>query len=95
MSCLYRPETALCRSTRLAAGLATDGPDESRCRSACTNRAYIDRDISTLRDQLSRLDGAAHDPLSPLPLRDRAKAQADRLSTVVTRHKETRPVNLP
>lgn len=90
MTCVYQAETALCRNARLTAGLPADGPDQAHCQSACTNLAYTDRDIGVLRDQHTRLATAASDPLSPLPLRDRAKAQADRLGTVILDHENTR-----
>jgi hypothetical protein len=90
MTCVYLAETARCRTARLAAGLPADGPDESSCQSACTNLAYTDRDINVLRDQQARLVNAASDPLSPLPLRDRARTQADQLSALIARHEGTR-----
>lgn len=89
MTCVYQAETALCRSARLAAGLPADGPDESRCQSACTNLAYTDRDIDVLHDQHTRLVTVSADPLGPRPLRDRARTLADRLHTLITRHEDT------
>ncbi|MFE9614201.1 integrase [Streptomyces sp. NPDC006012] len=93
MTCVYRAESALCRSARLAAGLPADGPDESQCQSACTNLAYTDRDIGALRPEHTRLATAATDPLSPLPLRDRARTQAERLNALIVRHENTRPTS--
>ncbi|MFF3159488.1 hypothetical protein [Streptomyces sp. NPDC057910] len=93
MTCVYRAETAFCRSARLAAGLSVDGPDQSHCQSACTNLACTDSDIDTLRDEHARLVTSAADPQSPLPLRDRAGTQADQLSTLIVRHEGTRPTN--
>ncbi|MFF0630321.1 hypothetical protein [Streptomyces sp. NPDC004296] len=93
MTCVYRPETALCRTARLEAGLSADGPEESGCRSACTNLVYTDRDIDHLRRQHTRLITTATDDLSPRPLRERARTQADRLTTLITHHESTRSTN--
>jgi integrase len=93
MTCVYQAETALCRTARLAAGLPAEGPDESSCQSACTNLAYTGRDIDVLRDQHARLITAATDPLSPLPLRDRARTQAGQLGALIIRHEDTRPAS--
>lgn len=90
MTCVYRAETALCHLTRLQAGLDSEGPDETDCRSTCTNLAYTDRDINVIRQRLAVLETAATDPLSPRPLRDRICAQAAQLRSVITRH-ESRP----
>jgi hypothetical protein len=79
MTYVWRAETAACRSARLAAGLpGGDAPDESECRSTCTNLAYTDRDIIAQRERARRLAAAAADRLAPAPLRDRAAAQAAR-----------------
>jgi hypothetical protein len=91
MTCVYRAETALCRSARLTAGLDIDGPDESDCRSACSNLAYTDRDIDSLRKRLAVLEAAAVNPLSPRPLRDRCSAQAAQIKKNVDHHERTRP----
>jgi integrase len=91
MTCVYTAETALCRTARLAAGLPAEGPDESSCQSACTNLAYTDRDIDVLRDRHAHLVNAASDPLSPRPLRDRVRTQADRLNALIARHEGPRP----
>jgi integrase len=91
MTCVYRAETALCRLSRLEAGLDGKGPDESDCRSACTNLAYTDRDIDMLTEQLALLEANTADPLTPRPLRDRSSAQATRLRAIIDRHQQTRP----
>lgn len=90
MTCVYQADTALCRNARLEAGLDIDGPDESDCRSACTNLAYTDRDIDVLRERLTALDAAAADPLSPQPLRDRNATQATQARNIIERHERTR-----
>ena len=82
---------AACRAARLAAGLpGGDAPDESECRSSCSNLAYTDRDIAVQREQAARLGAAAAAPLSPPPLRDRAAAQAARVRAVIDRHDRSR-----
>ncbi|MFC9835578.1 hypothetical protein ACFVKB_17460 [Rhodococcus sp. NPDC127530] len=91
MTCVYRAETALCRMARLDAGADSDGPDESDCRSACTNLAYTNRDIEVLQQRLIMLEARAVDPLSPRPLRDRSLAQAARTRSIIERHEHTRP----
>ncbi|QSE87723.1 integrase SAM domain protein (plasmid) [Rhodococcus pseudokoreensis] len=85
MTCVYRTETALCRA-RLEPERAADGPDESECRSACTNLAYTDRDVALLRERLIALDAGARDPLTPRPLRDRRAAQALQCRAIVDGH---------
>jgi integrase len=92
MTCVWRPETALCRKTRIDQGLPhNDVPEQSECRRSCTNLAYTDRDIVQLRDRHQALTAAATDQLAPQPLRDRASAIAGQLGAVLDRHEQTRP----
>ena len=91
MTCVWRAETAVCRQATIEAGLPhPDGPEESECRSTCTNLAYTDRDIAQLRDRHQAVTAGATDPLAPRPLRDRASAIADQLQAVIDRHEQTR-----
>jgi len=84
---VYRAETAACRTSRQAQGLPIDdGPLEAECQAGCVNLAYTDRDITRLRERLNVLNDAADDPMAPAPLRDRARAQADQIRAVLTRH---------
>lgn len=87
MTCVYRAETAACRTSRQAQGLPIDdGPHEAECQSGCVNLAYTDRDIARQSERLNVLDAAADDPMTPAPLRDRARAQAEQIRAVLTRH---------
>ncbi|MFH8583259.1 integrase [Streptomyces celluloflavus] len=87
VTCVWRAETAACRTAKLDQGLpADDAPDESECRSTCQNLAYTDRDIAQLRSRLVVLETGAADPLAPHPLRDRAAAQAAQVRRVLSRH---------
>jgi integrase len=87
MTCVWRPETAACHATKLAQHLpAGDAPDETECQTGCPNRAYTDRDITQLRERLTRLQAAADDVLTPRPLRDRAAAQATQLRQILDHH---------
>jgi hypothetical protein len=87
MTCVWRAETAACRTALLAQGLPDPaGPDESECRSTCANLAFTDRDITRRRQELHDLEVARCDPLAPQPLRDRAAAQADRVAALIHRH---------
>ncbi|MBT2448026.1 integrase [Streptomyces sp. ISL-43] len=91
MTCVWRPETAACRTARLAQGLPEPaGPDESECRSTCTNLAFTDRDIARRKQDLRASQANAADPLAPRPLRDRAAAQAERTAALVHRHEQHR-----
>jgi hypothetical protein len=88
MTCVWRAATAACRKAKLALGLPdNDAPDESECRSSCTNLAYTDRDIVDVECQLEAHRAQAADPLAPKPRRDRAAAQAERLSHIIDRHR--------
>ncbi|MFG2235935.1 integrase [Streptomyces sp. NPDC048723] len=90
MTCVWRRETAACRQARLEASLpAEDGPDESECRSACTNLAYTDRNIEEQRLRLKRWEITAADRLTPRPLRDRAAALAAGSRTLIDAHENT------
>ncbi|NNG41316.1 integrase [Flexivirga sp. ID2601S] len=90
MTCVYRPETAACRTARVNEGLPVDdGPLEAECQSGCLNLAYTDRDIQLLRERVSTLDAGAEDPLAPEPLRDRTRAQASQARSVIARHETT------
>ena len=94
MTCVWRAETAACRNSRIAQGLpAGDAPVEAECQSTCQNLAYTDRDITQLRERLAVLQAAAGDPLAPLPLRDRAAAQAARVRAVLDRHATDLPAS--
>ncbi|MFG2153184.1 integrase [[Kitasatospora] papulosa] len=87
MTCVWRAATAACRKAKLALGLPDDDtPDESECRSSCTNLAYTDRDIEGVQLRLERHRADATDPLAPQPRRDRAAAQATQLSRIIDRH---------
>ncbi|MFG2440804.1 integrase SAM domain protein [Streptomyces sp. NPDC048508] len=87
MSCVHRAETAECRKEKLALGLPEDsGPDETFCRSSCTNLVYTDRDIAHQQGRIPLWDATATDPLSPRPRRDRAAALASQARTVIEEH---------
>jgi integrase len=92
MTCVHRAETAECRKEKIALGLPEDtGPDESFCRTSCTNLVYTDRNIAYLQSRIPLWDAIAHDPLSPQPRRDRATAFAARARTIIKQHQTTRP----
>lgn len=91
MTCVWRPDTALCRKARVDQGLGPNGaPEQSECRSSCANLAYTDRDVSQLRDRCRALTAASADQLAPQPLRDRAAAIVEQLQAVIDRHEMTR-----
>ncbi len=91
MTCVWRPEAALCRKARIDQGLPhNDVPEQSECRSSCANLAYTDRDIARLRDRHKAVSAAATDPLAPRPLRDRAEAIADQIVAIIDRHEQSR-----
>ena len=96
MTCVWRPETAACRAARLAQGLSEpSGPDESECRSTCTNLAFTDRDIARRKQELRDLESARDNPLAPQPLRDRAAAQAERVADLIHRHEHPQTEGAP
>ncbi|MGK9465185.1 hypothetical protein ACSLFT_34925 (plasmid) [Streptomyces sp. G6] len=76
MTCLWRAATAACRKAKLALGLPdADTPDESECRSSCTNLAYTDRDIEHVQRRRDRHQADADDLLAPrTPTRPRGGA---------------------
>lgn len=87
MTCVWRPETAACRTARIEQGLpSNDKPAQSECRSGCGNLAYTDRDIAALRLQHIQLTLDANDTLTPQPLRDRRRELADRAQLIIERH---------
>lgn len=87
MTCVYRAETAVCRTSRQTQGLPIeDGPLEAECQAGCVNLAYTDRDIARLGERLTVLNAAADDSMAPTPLRDRAGAQAEQIRAVLNRH---------
>ncbi|MCX5583438.1 hypothetical protein [Streptomyces erythrochromogenes] len=90
MTCVWRRETAACRQARLEADLPPeDGPDESECRSTCTNLAYTDRSVDEQRLRLNRWEITAADRLTPRPLRDRAAALAAGSRALIDAHEHT------
>ena len=87
MTCVWRASTAACRNAKLALGLpGGDAPDESECRTSCTNLAYTDRDIEDVTRRLVAHQAGAADLLAPKPRRDRSAAQAEQLSQIIDRH---------
>jgi hypothetical protein len=96
MTCVWRPETAACRAARLAQGLPeSPGPEESECRSTCTNLAFTDRDIAHRKQELRALEADRDNPLAPRPLRDRAAAQAERTAALIHRHEHPENEGVP
>jgi integrase len=96
MTCVWRPETAACRTARLAQELPEPaGPEESECRSTCTNLAFTDRDIARRKQALRELESHRDNPLAPLPLRDRAAAQAERTAALIHRHEHPENEGVP
>lgn len=96
MTCVWRPETAACRAARLAQGLPeSSGPEESECRSTCTNLAFTDRDIAHRKRELRALEAGRDNPLAPQPLRDRAAAQAERVAALIHRHERPDAEGVP
>ncbi|MCM3883109.1 integrase [Frankia sp. R82] len=91
LTCVYRAETAECRRILAGQGITPDGPQESHCRSTCSNLAYTDRSIDQLRARLGLLGAAIGDPLTPQPLRDRAHAQAQTARATIDRHVSSSP----
>jgi integrase len=92
MTCVWRAETAACRTARIEAGLPLNStPEESECRPGCRNLAYTDRDIDQISIQAAALRQRAGDPLAPRPIRDRAAARTARLQEIIDRHEATRP----
>lgn len=91
MTCVWRAETAACRMAKLEAGLPVDDqPDESDCRSACSNLAYTDRSIDEQRVRAHQWDATAADPLTPRPIRDRAAALAAQAHAIIQWHQRDR-----
>ncbi|MGW1253980.1 hypothetical protein ACWD5Q_02050 [Streptomyces sp. NPDC002513] len=96
MTCVWRPATAACRAARLAQGLPEPaGPDESECRSTCTNLAFTDRDIAHRKQDLRDWEAAASDLLAPQPLRDWATAQAELITSLIHRHERSHTEGAP
>lgn len=92
MTCVWRAETAACRTARTGSGLPlNDIPEETECRPGCRNLAYTDRDIRQIGIQAAAMRQRAGDPLAPRPVRDRAEARAARLQQIIDRHEATRP----
>jgi integrase len=95
MTCVWRRETAACHQARLEAGLpALDGPNESECRSTCTNLAYTDRNIDEQLLRLNRWEITAADRLTPRPLRDRAAALAADGHAIIDAHERAPVTNV-
>ena len=93
MTCVWRPETAACRKTKLEMGLpADDGPDETECRTSCLNLAYIPTaTFAAMKAELAAAETASADTLAPGPIRDRAAARAARRRAVIDRHEKSDP----
>ncbi len=91
ITCVYHAETAECRRVLARQGITADGPQESHCRSTCSNLAYTDRSIDELRSRLDLLDATIGDTLTPQPLRDRAHAQAQSARTISDQHVSSSP----
>lgn len=68
LTCVWRPETALCQD-----GTSADRPAWSRCHRTCQNIAYTDRDIAELRRHADDLDRELATGGLPEPLQQRIR----------------------
>lgn len=81
LTCVYKPETAACRTTG-----AETKPTWSRCRATCQNIAYTDRDIEAVGAKAVELKAELCQDILPLPLRQRLQARFDHYTQVLAMH---------
>jgi hypothetical protein len=81
LTCVWRPETALCQD-----GTGADRPAWSRCRLTCQNIAYTDRDIIELRRHAGDLEHDLAAPGLPDPLRQRIRERLSQHRQVIAQH---------
>ncbi|SIK95060.1 phage integrase family protein [Mycobacteroides abscessus subsp. abscessus] len=84
LTCVYRHESAACRSRR-----PSDKPEWGRCRLTCRNVAYTDRDIEAVEHEVGRLGALLSNDFLPQPLSERIKDRRDHLAAVISRHQES------
>lgn len=83
LTCVYRPESAKCQET----GDET-GPNWGQCKLTCSNVAYTDRDIQSVRTVSEEIDEQLGEPLLPAPIRHRLEQRCRYLQAIVTDHME-------
>lgn len=86
MSCVFDSARALCNKE--TGGNTADGPHLGTCRTSCTNIARTDRDIEELQLRAEGLRTIVADPLCPPIRHAREQAELDRLTKIITIHKE-------
>lgn len=82
LTCVFRPETALCR-TGASSG---DTPRWTGCRSHCSNIARTDRDISAVRSRVRDLRRDLTGPCLPDPLHRRVEEQIAFYTDIIGNH---------
>lgn len=85
MTCVFDPDKALCQM-RTSEGDRTATPDQTDCRPNCRNKAYTDRDIAALRQEVAELRIAQRRSLAPSPRHQRLNATIERLQGIIDIH---------
>ncbi|NDV06705.1 integrase [Rhodococcus sp. IEGM 248] len=87
LTCVWRPETAACQ----APTNDENGPVWARCRLNCSNIAYTERDITELRNHVTKLRTDLDLQVLPLPLHRRLHERLTEHDRAIHAHESTRP----
>ncbi len=85
MTCVFDPAKALCQMRGSEAD-STVTPDQTDCRPNCRNKAYTDRNIVTLRQELEEMKAIQAISLAPSPRYLRIAATTERIQQVISDH---------
>lgn len=85
VACLFDPERSLCRNPRTMAAITE--PKLEQCQPNCPNIARTDRHIAQLAVEVERLRSEAESPMTPVPMAQRLKSEAERMTTTIDTHR--------
>lgn len=90
LTCVYRAESAACRSDDNSSA-DTGGPTWRHCRLNCVNAARTDRDIANVRKHIQELQRDLSLPGMPGPLKDRIAFRLGEHRRFLEEHDRSKP----
>ena len=92
LTCVYDPTLALCHPESGQMTRGEQSPDLTHCDPRCPNVVRTDSDIVGPEKEVRRLRERAEDPGTSLPRVVRYSQRAERLETIIAKHRQDRVV---